>query len=48
MANYIDFGPVSIEGGKTIISSNGLNIKNDFEVKLGAELEINTADSLAE
>lgn len=48
VANYIDFGPVSIEGGKTIISSNSLNIKNDFEVKLGAELEINTVDDLAE
>ena len=48
VANYIDFGPVSIEGGKTIISSNSLDIKNDFEVKLGAELEINTTDNLAE
>ena len=48
VAKDTDFGPVSIEGGKTIISSNSLNIKNDFEVKLGAELEINTVDDLAE
>ena len=48
VAKDIDFGAVSIEGGKTIISSNSLNIKNDFEVKLGAELEINTVDDFAE
>ena len=48
VAKDTDFGSVVIEGGKTIISSNSLNIENDFEVKLGAELEINTADDLAE
>ena len=36
-------GPVIIEKGKvTNRSSNGVFIKNDFEVKLGAEIEIIT------
>lgn len=34
-------GPVSIENGKTTIkASQGVTIKNDFEVKSGAEFEI--------
>ena len=38
-------GAVSVENGKTIIqSSNGVVIKNDFKVKLGAEFEIDTSN----
>ena len=33
-------GPVSIESGSTIIHSNDVTIKNDFEVKIGAQFEI--------
>ncbi|MBR3122902.1 MAG: hypothetical protein IKH48_01940 [Prevotella sp.] len=33
-------GPVVIEKGKVTISSGTVTLKNDFEVKLGAELEI--------
>ena len=35
-------GPVTVENGHSVISStNGVVIQNDFEVKLGATLEIN-------
>ena len=38
-------GPVSLENGYSILSSGfGTTIYNDFEVKLGATLEINTHD----
>ena len=36
-------GPISVENGYSILSDvNGTTIHNDFEVKLGAELEIYT------
>ena len=36
-------GAVSVENGSSIIkSANGVTIANDFEVKLGAALEIKT------
>lgn len=33
-------GPVVIEKGKVTISTGTVTLKNDFEAKLGAELEI--------
>ena len=36
-------GPVVVENGKsTIRGKNGVTIENDFEVKLGATVEITT------
>ena len=39
--NTRNSGPVTVENGKSVISTmNGVTIQNDFEVKLGASLEI--------
>ena len=43
VCNTMENGPVTIQCGKTTIHSpQGVTIKNDFEVTLGCELDINT------
>ena len=45
VTNLRDEGPVVLEQGKTtILSTQETSIVSDFEVKLGAELEINVGN----